>query len=58
MPGVGENYGYSSNIFLKIYLFDRERESAHKCTQQGEREKQTLLSREPGTGLNPRTLGS
>ena len=42
-----------------IYLFDRE--SKHRQTEQqaeGEGEADSLLSREPNAGLDPRTPGS
>ena len=39
-----------------MYLRERERESV-RVHKQREKEKQTLLSREPDVGLDPRTLG-
>ena len=47
-------------IFLKIYLFERkkERESSRQKQREGKKESQadSLLSMEPDTGLDPRTL--
>ena len=45
--------------FLKfcIYLFDRERDSMVRRRGAG-READSLISREPNVGLDPRTLGS
>ena len=46
--------------FLKdfIFFFERELERVRAHKQgEGQREKQTLLSREPDRGLDPRTPG-
>ena len=47
---------------LFIYLFVRERERVlcpyKQGEQQAEGEADSLLSKEPDAGLNPRTLGS
>ena len=37
---------------------DREKESASEGDQQGEREADSLLNREPDMGFDPRTLRS
>ena len=45
-------------FFLRFYLFtDGEREST-QAGRAAEGEADSPLSREPDTGLNPRTLGS
>ena len=54
--------GFFLNIFLRFYLFVRERESAeHRQTEwqaDAEGEAGSPLSKEPDVGLYPRTLGS
>ena len=45
---------------LRLYLLENERERAseHKWQEGAEGEVDSLLSREPDTGLHPRILGS
>jgi len=47
------------SVFLRFYLFYRERERKHKQRggEEGEGETGSPLSREPKMGLDPRTLG-
>jgi len=45
-------------IYLCIYLFKREREYKPGREAEREGEADSLLSREPNAGLNPRILGS
>ena len=65
---------HTTNSFLKVkflffkrfYLFEREREEREREREReqstagggGEGEADSLLSREPDVGLDPRTLGS
>ena len=44
-----------SFFLLRFYLFIRERDS---MSEEGEGEADSLLSREPDTGLDPRIPGS
>ena len=45
--------------FLKIYLFDRERERTQAGgVAEGEGEAGSPMSRDPNSGFQPRTLGS
>ena len=47
-------------LFKRFYLFDRQNKHKHKqgvWQAEGQREAGFLLSLEPHTGLNPRTLG-
>jgi len=49
----------SSRILFLTKDFIYLRERAHKQGEgEGQREKETLLSREPNVGLDPRTPGS
>ena len=45
-------------FFLIFYLFERKLEGVGEEVEQKDREKQTLLSREPDVEFNPRALGS
>ena len=51
-------------FFFNFYLFEREREGEDPTSGGGEvgaeggKAADSLLSREPDSGLNPRTLGS
>jgi len=51
----GSQYSF---FFLRFYLFERERERLREQVGGGsEGEADSLQSREPDAGLDPRTLG-
>ena len=66
-PRAGQRMNFSGpgdpprSLFLTIlfiYLRERKKKSKHKQGEAGEGEADSSLSREPDTGLDPRTPGS
>ena len=54
--GRGKKVSFLKKIYLFIYLFERESERKHEKREGAEGEEDSLMNREPSTGLAPRTL--